>query len=128
MVLPGFYWWVESKYASVKLTKEVEERLEAYARPRGLTLSAAIDRLLVEEGLRLLLERQLEELEEIRKLLEEQNRELRAIRLVLERGEEDRVEEVSSKEKSVSREDLADMPSFIAGNPWLEVLSRRGGG
>ena len=62
---------VESRYASVKLTKEVKERLEAYASPRGLTLSAAMDRLLVDEGLMMmLLERQLEELGEIRMLLE----------------------------------------------------------
>ncbi len=113
---------MESRYASVKLLTSVKERLEAYARPRGLTLSAAIDRLLVEEGLKVLLERQLGELREIRRLLEEQNRELRAIRLVLEGGKD----EVSGKEESFSRKD-ADIPSFVAGNPWLEVLSRRGG-
>ena len=121
---------MESRYASVKLTKEVKERLEAYARPRGLTLSAAIDRLLVEEGLRMLLERQIEEMREIRRLLEEQNRELRAIRSVLERGGRDGSETnggASKGEGSVAGEDSGDVPSFVAGNPWLEVLSRRGG-
>ena len=111
-------------YTTIKVPRSVRDRLEGYARPRGLTLAGAIDRLLEENTI-------LEELRGIRKLLEEQNRELRAIRSVLERdrGNRSGADVIAGKDEgSVSEEDSGDMPSFVSGNPWLKVLSGRGGG
>ena len=67
MVYRGYTWGdLGVGYTTIKVSKQVKERLDRYARVRGLTLAGAVDRLLSEEEVR-------EELEEIKQLLKEQN-------------------------------------------------------
>ena len=103
-------------YTTVKLSRKLKERLEEYARSRGLTFSAAIDSLLEREGLR-------EELKEIKDLLSEQNRLLREI---LEELRKMKVKEVATEEEEeVYKGVVEDVPSFVRDNPWVEVLAAR---
>ena len=99
------------EYTTIKVSRSIKERLETYARSRGLSLAAAVNQLLEEQRTALLLER-------IAALLEEQNRLLAEIRDVL-RGREGAVVEVSPEPK---------LPSWMQDNPWLEILGRKGGG
>lgn len=109
-----------SRYASIKVLVEVKERLEEYARPRGLTLSAAISELLDRADT-------LSALRELRELLEEQNRLLREqvglLRALLDAVKAGGVATVAVEPPEASTEDL-ELPSFAVGNPWLELLSK----
>ena len=99
------------EYTTIKVPKHIRDKLEEYARPRSLTLSGAIARLLEENDI-------LRELRAIRELLEEQNRLLREF---LERGGNGLSVEVTGE--AIMDDDL---PDFVAGNPWTAVLARRG--
>ncbi|RLE62522.1 MAG: hypothetical protein DRJ38_09505 [Thermoprotei archaeon] len=95
-------------YTTVKVSKNVKDRLKSYARRKGLSLGAAINSLLEESEI-------LKELRAIKKLLEEQNHLLRE----LTRGKLVTVE--PSAEPIVS-----ELPDFVSDNPWTAVLARRG--
>ena len=106
-------------YTTVKLSRKLKDRLESYARSRGLTLSGAIDSLLEREELR-------KEIKEIKDLLREQNRllgeilqEIRKLKVVSVEGGREVKEEVY---KGVVEEEV---PSFVRDNPWVEVLINR---
>jgi len=99
------------EYTTIKVPKPIRDKLEEYAKPRSLTLSGAIARLLEENDI-------LAELRAIRELLEEQNRLLREF---LEKGHTDVLHEASTK--TIVDEDL---PEFVADNPWTAVLAKRG--
>ena len=107
------------RYVSVKLTSTVKERLEKYARNRGLTLSAAVSQLLETKAV-------IEELSELRRLLEIQNQLLneqnQLLKKMLNEGSVKKIEEHRESEKQHEEEGL---PSFAAGNPWIGVLSQR---
>ena len=109
-------------YTTVKLSRELKDRLEGYARSKGLTLSGAIDNLLEKEELR-------NEIKEIKELLREQNRllgeilqEIRKLKVVSVEGGREVKEEVY---KEVVEEVGGEMPSFVQDNPWVEVLVNR---
>ena len=101
---------VEIGYTTIKLSREVKKRLEEYARPRGLTLSAAVQRLIEDADINSMLGR-------IIVLLEEQNHILREI-----------LQAVSGRRGSLSdipMEASEDIPSFAEDNPWIAVLRGR---
>ena len=108
---------IPSGYTTVKLSRELKERLEDYARGRGLTLAGAVADLLDRAET-------LAVLEDIRGLLEEQNQLLRRLLEAVEAGSlaSPGVSE-GSPEPAETEEPL---PSFAEGNPWLEVIARRG--
>jgi len=107
-------------YTTIKVSKQVKERLDRYARVRGLTLAGAVDRLLSEEEVR-------EELEEIKQLLKEQNELLREILSVLRRKEITKVIEREKAPKKEERREEArkELPSFVVWNPWVKVISEK---
>ena len=88
------------RYTTIKIPLGIKRRLEVYAKSRGLTFAAAIEKLLEDN----------EVLKEVKRLLEEQNRLLMEIREAL-------------LPNNVSKED--SLPSWLRDNPWIEVLSRR---
>jgi len=105
-------------YTTIKVPRELKERLEEYARPKGLTLSGAIDQLLSEGSLK-------EELREIRELLREQNRLLRQILEELKRKEIREFTKVEREKEEVREEAGEELPSFVVGNPWVKVISEK---
>jgi len=97
-----------AEYTTIKVSRVVKEKLEAYAKPRSLSLAAAINRLLEERRI-------LEELVEIKRLLEEQNRLLAEIKSLLYSGH---------TESSVVSE-TPELPSWVRDNPWLKILENK---
>ena len=103
------------EYVSVKVRRDVKNALTAYARARGVSLSAAIADLLEKTRLAYWLER-------ITCLLEEQNALLKEILEALEKSKP-AFPEPKPLEKPARDETL---PTFMQNNPWLSVLSMRG--
>jgi len=100
------------EYTTIKVPKPIRDKLEEYAKPRGLTLSGAIARLLEENKI-------LAELKAIRELLEEQERLLRKL---VDKRESNAFPEASTEAIVVDE----DLPDFVSGNPWTAVLAKRG--
>ena len=105
----------EMGYTTIKLSRDVKRRLEEYARPRGLTLSAAVQRLIEDADIKPMLSR-------IIMLLEEQNSILREI-LQAVSGSRGYIRESIHRETPA---ELEDVPSFAEDNPWIAVLKGRG--
>lgn len=107
-------------YTTIKVPRELKEKLEEYAKSRSLTLAGAVERLLEESDLK-------EELREIGKLLKQQNELLRLILEELRKKEfREAVRESGMQEDEVYKEEInAELPSFVKGNPWLRVLRQR---
>ena len=97
-------------YTTIKVTREIRDKIEEYARPRGISLGSAVARLLEENNI-------VEELREIRRLLEEQNKLLRDALSGLR---------VNTNVSIEASGETIDLPSFLSKNPWMEVLARRG--
>jgi len=104
-------------YTTIKITKEIKDDLERYAKARSLSLAAAVERLLEEAELR-------EELREIKELLREQNALLEMILKEI-RKKNTVVLKEEKRELYISRESDEELPSFLKDNPWVQVLQRR---
>ena len=98
-----------AEYTTIKVSRSIKEKLEAYARTRGLSLAAAVNQLLEEQ-------RVLEELAEIKRLLEEQNRLLAEIRELLRSGQPSVLSEAPGE---------PELPSWVRDNPWLKILENK---
>jgi len=98
-----------TEYTTIKVSRSIKEKLEAYARTRGLSLAAAVNQLLEEQRTALLLER-------IVALLEEQNRLLAEIRELLWSGQPSVLAEAPGE---------PELPSWVRDNPWLKILENK---
>ena len=96
---------------TIRVTKDIRDRLAKYAKQRRVSMGAAIDILLREEKMA-------EKLGTVEELLREQNMLLREILNVLKNGNM-----AVEPEPSPSG---GDMPEFVVNNPWLEILTGRG--
>jgi len=108
-----------SGITTIRVTKSVHSKLKEYAEARELTIGQAVGQLLRERELT-------RELERIEDLLKEQNMLLKQILRALKEGvprSATRILEEPSISAEVSDEAL---PSFVQGNPWLNVISKRG--
>jgi len=110
---------MSQKYSTIKILTTVKTRLEDYARPRGLTLSAAVNELLDKADLLEVLLSIKELLEEQNKLLREQNALLRSLPL--------RPLPKAGAEASTPEPEPLGLPSFVEGNPWVKIIASRGG-
>ncbi|RLG23143.1 hypothetical protein DRN85_09870 [Methanosarcinales archaeon] len=104
-----------SNITTIRVTKEIRDRLKEYAEPKGLNLGAAVGELLKEQEL-------VEKLDRIEDLLREQNMLLREILKTLKSGISSR----PSEETSITTIIDDTLPNFVQGNPWVDVLSKRG--
>ena len=108
-----------SGITTIRVTKSVHSKLKEYAEARELTIGQAVGQLLRERELA-------RELERIEDLLKEQNMLLKQILRALKEGvprSTTKIPEEPSIPAEVSDEAL---PSFVQGNPWLNVISKRG--
>jgi len=101
-------------YTTIKIPREVKNKLDEYAKAKSLSLAAAIERLLDEAEIR-------EELREIKELLREQNE---LLKMILKEIRKRNTIIVKEKRELYIREE-EELPSFLKDNPWLAVLSRK---
>ncbi|MCD6563836.1 MAG: hypothetical protein J7K23_08000 [Thermoproteales archaeon] len=104
------------RHSTIKVPVDIKKRLEAYARPRRLTLALAINKLLEDDDI-------LEMLDEIKALISRQNELLEKNNLILNEilSSLRNVETVRTVEKG----DSQDLPVWARDNPWIEVLGKR---
>jgi len=103
-----------SGITTIRVTKEIRDRLKKFAEPRGLNLGAAVGVLLKEYEIAV-------RLDKIEDLLREQNMLLKEILKVLKDG----VPSKTSEKVPVTAFIDESLPSFVRGNPWVDVLRKR---
>jgi len=105
---------------TIRVSRDVRDRLKEYAEPRGLNLGAAVALLLEAADAA-------EHLARIESLLREQNsllaKMLDALEALRRAPLTTAVETAPPPRVTGAGEEL---PSFVHGNPWVEVLARRG--
>jgi len=110
-------WAYMSDITTIRVTKKIHAELKRFAESRGLTLGAAVGVLLREHEIAVRLDR-------IEELMREQNILLKEILKAL-KGGVIRLADACEEEMPAAILDES-VPSFVRGNPWVEVLKKRG--